>query len=461
MSASGSTRALADDLARLVGSEHVLSGSAARPYETDATANRGLRGHADAVVVPANVEEVASVMAWSYERGVPLVPRGGGTGLAGGAVPVDGGVVLSMERFDKVVEVAAERWRITTQAGVTTQTVRRLARESGLFFPPDPGAAEQSQIGGNVATNAGGPHAFKYGATGAWVTGIEALTPPGTVVRFGGEQRKDVGGYDLKDLLIGSEGTLAVITSVVLRLLPAPEQTLALVLFFGSLEDGVKCAGEILACGMRAAALDYLDERTMEIVSGSYPGEIPADSKFALIVELDGGREEVAQQRQDLDEITEGLALAVDEPVASELWRWRDGVSGAVATVMGGKVSEDVVVPPRLLAEAIRRLDDIGEEFGLPTCSWGHAGDGNMHATFLVDPDRPETLAQAEHAADSLFGMAVELGGGVSGEHGIGYLKRGQLARQWNEEAIELQERVKEMFDPRDLLNPGKKLARV
>lgn len=461
MSVPGAAKGLTDDLARLVGAEHVLTGAATVPYETDATAYRGLRGDADAVVLPADVEEVASLMSWSYDRGVPLVPRGGGTGLAGGAVPVSGGVVLSMERFDKVVEVAAERWRLTVQAGVTTETVRRLARESGLFFPPDPGAAEQSQIGGNVATNAGGPHAFKYGATGSWVTGLEAVVPPGNVVRFGGEQRKDVGGYDLKNLLIGSEGTLAVITSVVLRLLPAPQETLALVLFFASTDDGVKCAGEILAYGMRAAALDYLDERTMAIVAASYPGEIPAAAKFALIVELDGGREDVAQQRKDLDEITEGLALGVDEPVASELWRWRDGVSGAVATVMGGKVSEDVVVPPRLLAQAIARLDEIGEEAGLPTCSWGHAGDGNMHATFLVDPERPETLAQAEQAADRLFGVAVEMGGGVSGEHGIGYLKRGQLARQWNDEAIHLQEQVKQLFDPRDLLNPGKKLARV
>jgi FAD binding domain len=210
------------ELGALLGPEAVLSGTPAR-YLADATESRGLRGAADAVVLPGSTEEVARVLRWCYEREVAVVPRGGGSGFAAGAVPVDGGVVLGLERMTRIREFEPLRWRACVEAGVPTAVVRRLARENGLVFPPDPGAAEQSLIGGNIATNAGGPHAFKYGVTGAWVTGLEAVIPPGDVVTVGGPIRKDVAGYDLKSLLIGSEGTLGVITAAWLRLLPAPE----------------------------------------------------------------------------------------------------------------------------------------------------------------------------------------------------------------------------------------------
>ncbi len=202
-----------DELSAIVGAEHVEAPPSAR-YLHDATLQRGLRGRADAVVRPKDAEEVARLVKWCYEHDVPIVPRGGGSGLAGGATPIDGGVVLSLERLTKVRSFEPELWRMNPEAGVLTAHVQRLARENGLWFPPDPGAAEQSQIGGNVATNAGGPHAFRYGQTGAWVTGVEAVVAPGELVRFGGVVRKDVAGYDLKDLMIGSEGTLGVITAV-------------------------------------------------------------------------------------------------------------------------------------------------------------------------------------------------------------------------------------------------------
>src|SRR5216117_908870 len=226
-------------------------------YLHDQTEARGLSGRADAVALPRSAEEVAEVVAWCYTHGVAIVPRGGGTGYAGGAVPLDGGVVLSLERLDHVRSFDPLLWRIEVEAGLRTSEVRRVAREGGLLFAPDPGAAEQSQIGGNVATNAGGPHAYKYGVTGAWVTGLEAVVPPGEIVRLGGPLRKDVAGYDLKHLLIGSEGTLGVITSVWLRLTPAPEAAWPVIAFFDGVEAGCDAILRVVGTGLPAAAIEY------------------------------------------------------------------------------------------------------------------------------------------------------------------------------------------------------------
>src|SRR5438093_584691 len=272
------------------------------PYLSDETEGRGLRGRADAVALPRTTEEVAEVVAWCYAHGVAIVPRGGGTGCAVGAVPIDGGVVLALERLERVRSFEPLLWRMHVEAGLRTSEVRRLAREGGLLFPPDPGAAEQSQIGGNIATNAGGPHAYKYGVTGAWVTGLEVVVAPG-------------------------EDALG---------LYAPET-----------------AGEIAA-----------------------------------------------------------------------LWRWRDGLSLVVGAQRGGKAGEDIAVPLDCLAEAIEESLEIGQRLGLPACSWGHAGNGNLHTTFLLAADDERELALAARASEELFELALRLGGTLSGEHGVGFIKR-------------------------------------
>jgi FAD/FMN-containing dehydrogenase len=258
------------DLAAVVGAEQVLPGTTAA-YLVDATESRGVRGHADAVALPRSAEEAAAVVAWCAERGVAVVPRGGGTGLAGGCVPA-GGVVLSTERLGRVRSLDPLLWRTEVEAGVRTADVHRRARENGLVFPPDPGAPEQSHIGGNVATNAGGPQAFKYGVTGHWVTGVEAVLASGELVRTGGPVRKDVAGYDLRGLLVGSEGTLAVITSAWLRLLPAPEATLPVVAFYADARSGCAAIEAVVGSGIVAAALEYLDGGTLGIAGAAYPG---------------------------------------------------------------------------------------------------------------------------------------------------------------------------------------------
>ncbi len=448
------------ELGRIIGAEHVLASSASSPYNHDAARRRGVDGRADAVVLPGSAAEVAAVVGWCYEHDVAIVPRGGGTGMMGGAVATQGGVVCALERLARVRELEPALWRMFPEAGVSTRNVQRLARENGLFFGPDPGAAEQSQIGGNVATNAGGPHALKYGVTGAWVAGIEVVLAPGELVEVGGWVGKDVAGYDLKNLLVGSEGTLGVITAVRLRLLPAPEAALALVLLLRTREQGCAAIAELLASGLRPAVLDFLDGETLAMAAGSYPGEIPQEAGFGLIVELDGTRTDVEAQRGALLETLDGATVAVQEPEPAALWRWRDGINGLVTGVRGAKVSEDVVFPLERLQEGLERFAVIAERHGLPACAWGHGGEGNVHATVLVDPDSEPELDAAQAVGEELFALVVALGGSVAGEHGVGWLKRGRLEAQWGRRALDLHEEIKRAFDPKGLLNPGKKLAR-
>src|SRR5947208_5977322 len=381
-------------------SADIVSPSAA--YLTDQTEARGLSGHADAVALPRSSEEVAEVVAWCYAHGVAVVPRGGGTGYAGGVVPLDGGVVLSLERLARVRSFDPTLWRMEVEAGVTTANVRRIARESGLLFAPDPGASEQSQIGGNVATNAGGPHAYKYGVTGTWVTGVEAVVAPGELIRVGGPLRKDVASYDLPALFVASEGTLGVITSVWLQLTPAPEAVWPVVGFFDGVRAGCAAIEGIIGSGLPVAAIEYLDGETMRYAGAGFPVEVPAGG-VCVITEADGSSDEARRVREDVLELLgeDALALHAPEqaPEIAALWRWRDGVALRVDAQRGGKASEDIAVPLDRLGEAIEESLAIGTRLGLPAASWGHAGDGNLHTTFLIDTDNPNELRAAERAA--------------------------------------------------------------
>jgi FAD/FMN-containing dehydrogenase len=430
------------DLARIVGADNVE----ADVVVEDASA---LRGRARALVRPAVAEEVAAVVGWCYDRDVAIVPVGGRTGYAGGCVPEDGreSVAVALDRAARVRSFEPLRWRMEAEAGVTTATVARLARENGLLFPPDPGAAEQSQLGGNIATNAGGPHAFKYGVTGAWVTGLEAVLAPGELVRVGGPVRKDVAGYDLRALLIGSEGTLGIVTAAHLRFVPAPAAALPVAAAYATVREGCDAIEQVLGSGVVPSAIEYLDGRTL--AAAPPPFDLPPGAAMLVVCE--------AESEEDRDELLAALGAGALAPDPRVLWRWREGVSHGVTAARGAKLSEDVAVPVDRLAEAIEGTLAIGERHGLEACSWGHAGDGNIHATFLLDPGDTEQRARADAAARDLFDLALALGGTVSGEHGIGVLKRGQLSRQWSPAAVAAHRAIKAALDPKGLLNPGKK----
>jgi len=423
---------------------------------------RGVQGTADAVVLPSTVDEVAAVMRWCYDNDVPLTARGGGTGLAGGAIPVEGGVVIGFERLNKVRQFDPLLWRMHVEAGVTTGDVQRLARESGLRFPPDPGAAEISQIGGNIACNAGGPHAFKYGVTGHWVTGVEAVVPPGEIVRVGGPIRKDVAGYDVKSLLVGSEGTLGLVTAAWLRLIPAPELELPVIGLYRDADAGVSAIERVLASGVVPAAIEYLDAVTLGYSGDAYPFGIPEGAAFMVITEADGSDAEARRVAGELREALAEDAVAVHAPEAAgevaELWRWRSGVAFAILAQRGGAYSEDIAVPLDRLRDVAVETVEIGARHGVPALSFGHAGDGNIHSTFLFEPGDEDQEQRADAACHELFELALRLGGTVTGEHGIGWLKRGQLEPQLGAAAYDLHTRLKRTFDPKGLLNPGKKL---
>ena len=425
-----------------------------RPYLIDATESRGMRGSADAVAVPASVEDVRAVVAWCYDHDVPIVPRGGGTGFAGGAVP-DGGVVLSLEGLRAARALDPLLWRAELEAGMTTAEVRRRARENGLWLPLDPGAAEQSQIGGNVATNAGGPHAFKYGTARAWLTGLEAVLPPGQVVQTGGFARKDVQSYDLTGLLCGSEGTLGIVTAVRLRLLPPPELSLPVAAAYPDAAAGCAAVLRVLGSGLVPATIEYLDDGALRAAAAGYPGELPDDAGFLVVCQADGDAESARRLAAELSAALGDGAVAVAEPPAAELARWREGVALAVTAQRGGKVSEDIAVPVERLEEAVDATVEIGRRHLLPAVSWGHAGDGNLHSTFLVAASDTAALERAERAREELFELAVRLGGTISGEHGLGTVKDGPRHR--DPALTAAHRRIKRALDPKGLLNPGKK----
>lgn len=431
------------DLAAIVGADHVQRDAVLQ----DAS---GLRGGAGALVVPGSAREVAAVVAWCYARDVAMIPVGGRSGYSGGIVPRPAdadAVAIALDRLDAIRSFEPLSWRMHAEAGVRTATVARRARENGLLFPPDPGAAEQSQLGGNLATNAGGPHAFKYGVTGRWVTGVEAVLAPGELVTFGGPARKDVAGLDLRALLIGSEGTLGIITAAWLRLVPAPAAALPVAAAFGSVREGCAAIDAVLGSGVVPAAVEYLDGRC---VAAAPPPFLEADGAGLLVVCE-------AESAHDRDELLDALGAGAVSPPAAEVWRWREGVSIAVRAARGEKLSEDIAVPVERLADAIEGTIAIGERHGLEGCSWGHAGDGNLHSSFLLDPGDEAMRARADAAARDLFDLARALGGTASGEHGIGLLKAGQLSRQWSPAAVRAARAVKRALDPKGLFNPGKK----
>ncbi len=451
---------LAADLRRLVGDDGVEAPVVDRAWLADGTESAAVAGAADAVVRPPDVAAVQAVVRYAVEHGIPLVPRGGGTGYAGGAVPVPGSIVLSLERLRAVRRRHPEAWSLEVDAGVTTAQVRRLAREDGLCFPPDPGAGEQSQIGGNVATNAGGPHCVKYGVTGRWVTALEAVLGTGELVRLGSGLPKDVATLDLRGLLIGSEGTLGVITGVTLRLIPEPAVRLPVLAIYASAADGADAVAHAMASGVVPSALEFLDRGAIEASRATYPGVLPADAQFAVLAEADGTPAGAAAEQALIAEMLRPAAsdlIVPDAADADRIWAWRDGVSLGVLAKRGGKLSEDIVVPVDRLAEAVIGVRALGAEVGLETTSWGHAGDGNLHASFLFDRADPEALARATAAAPRLFALARDLGGSISGEHGVGRLKI-EAAAEADATVNRLQRSIKAVLDPAGIMNPGCKI---
>jgi FAD/FMN-containing dehydrogenase len=449
------------DLARIVGEQAVTIPVADGSLLRDSTETRGRSGAAMGAVFPGSTGEVAAVVGWCARTGVPFVPRGGGTGYAGGAVPDAGSLVIALERMTAIREAVPQAWRMTVEAGLTTRSLQRAAAGEGLWFAPNPGAAEQSQIGGNIATNAGGPRSLRHGTVRSFVSGVELVLATGEVLRAGGAARKNVESLDLVSLACGSEGTLGVITAAWLKLLPRPELILPVVGLYPDRAAGLAALEAAMACGCVPTSLEFIDARAFAAAAATYPRPLPIAGAFAVLAEAAGPAAAARVERALLVEALEPGAAALETPEteaeARALESWRDGVSLGVVAVRGGKVSEDFAVPFDRLGDALELVERVGAEHGVEAACWGHAGDGNVHASVMVDRSDPVALARAEAAAAAFFAIPVALSGSLSGEHGIGRVKLAAAAGL-PLELLRAQRAIKRALDPAGIANPGRKL---
>ena len=450
-----------DGLAAIVGESHVRSDSTSLvTYGTDALK----RGHpAEAVVLPADTSQVAKIVAHCAEHRVPFVPRGAGTGYTGGAVPVHGGVVISLERMNRILEIDEANLLAVVEPNVITGELQAAVEAVGLFYPPDPASLHMSTIGGNVAECAGGPRAFKYGTTKQYVLGLEAVLPTGEVIETGGKVVKNVVGYDLTHLLVGSEGTLAVITKIILRLVPKPPVQSTLRASFKSVDDAVAAVSEVIRRRVVPAALELIDGESLEAVAKNLGVHslAPEGTAAILLLEVDGSAQAVAEDADRVEEacVAAGaieVLRAKDDVERAELWRVRRELSLSLKMVTPLKLNHDVVVPKGRIPELFALVGRIRDAYRLRIPLFGHAGDGNIHVNIMVMPDDAEEIERAHEAEKVLFEGVDALEGSISGEHGIGFSKAPFLPIELSPDEISLMKRVKLAFDPHNLLNPGK-----
>ncbi|HVL66842.1 MAG TPA: FAD-linked oxidase C-terminal domain-containing protein [Vicinamibacterales bacterium] len=452
---------LLEQLAAIVGSDHLLLDDDARvAYGVDAL-KRGRP--ADAVVRPATTMEVSRIVRACAAEDVPFVPRGAGTGYTGGAVPLHGGVVISLERMNRILQIDEENLVAVVEPNVVTGVLQDEVERVGLFYPPDPASLRTSVIGGNVAECAGGPRAFKYGTTKQYVLGLEAVLPTGEIIETGGKVVKNVVGYDLTHLLVGSEGTLAIITKIILRLVPKPPVQATLRAAFPSVEAAVATVAEIIRRRVVPAALELIDGESLEAVARhlGVRSLAPEGTAAVLLLEVDGTPAAVADEAARVEAACRSCGAsevlrAADEAERAELWRVRRELSLSLKLVAPLKFNHDVVVPKGRIPELFALVRRIREAYALRIPLFGHAGDGNIHVNIMVSPDDQDEIRRAHEAERVLFEGVVALEGSISGEHGIGFSKAPFVPVELTPDEIALMRRVKQAFDPRNLLNPGK-----
>lgn len=414
----------------------------------------------DAAVLVQSAEEIRTVFAIASRHRVPVVPVAARSGKSGGALAVEGGIAVSLERMDRILEISPEDLVARVEPGVITGRLQAEVERHGLFYPPDPNSLEMCTIGGNVAENAGGPRALKYGVTREYVLGLTAVIPTGEIVRVGHRAIKGVAGYDLTALLVGSEGTLGIVTEVMLKLVPRPRHVATALVAFRSVADAAKAVSRVLAEGVLPRCLELLDDVSLAAAAKTSPYRFPADAGAALIVETDGNDEEATFG--DIVRVAEAVkgeaagevVVAQSEAQRRDVWETRRWLSVNLKALHPRKLSEDVAVPRSRIPEMIARAKAIGAARGLTVATYGHAGDGNLHCNVLFD--RPEERAAVEAAVGEILRAAVDLGGTITGEHGVGLAKRDHLAYEQGEALVALQRRLKAVFDPLGILNPGK-----
>jgi glycolate oxidase len=416
----------------------------------------------DVVVLPRTTDQVSQVVVIAACERIPIVTRGMASGLAAASVPFGGGIALAMTRMNRLLEIDALNSTALVEAGIVTADLQAEVEKRGLFYPPDPSSIRHSTIGGNIACNAGGPRCLKYGVTGDYVMGLQVVLGDGRILKTGGKPIKDVVGYDLNALFTGSEGTLGVITEALLKLVTKPKHTQTARVEFKSLDDASRTVNAILSAGIVPATLEMMDETAIACIEEAMHLGLPLDVEAILIIETDGAdKDTVLREIESAAKIcretgAREVRVAQNEAERAALWKGRRSVSPSLARQAPNKLGEDITVPRSAIPEAVRRIKAISAKYGLPIVVFGHAGDGNLHPNILFDKRNSEQWAKIEPMVSEIFDTALSLGGTLSGEHGVGALKRPYMERALGPVSIEIQRRIKQALDPLNIMNPGK-----
>lgn len=414
------------------------------------------------VAWPKNADEISKIVKWATNRGLRIIPRGSGTGMAGGAVPLyPRSIVISLERMREVYEINSKNFTTTVAPGVINGELQKELQIYGLFYPPDPASLDYCSIGGNVSTNAGGPRAIKYGVTRNYVMELETVLPNGNIVTLGGKTVKRVVGYELKELFIGAEGTLGIISRVTLKVLPEPEEVITLLISFGELEKAGKCIPKIIGLGIIPRTLEFLDNPCIELIETNNELGLRRDIEAMLLLELDGEITSIKRQAEIIVETVKKFKgetqVATDYYSRENLWKARRSISPCILKMKDKeKINIDISVPIDNLAKALTKLKELSEKYQIPILSFGHAGDGNIHVNILVNRNDEESKQNGFELVKKILEYTVSLGGAISGEHGIGITKKPYIDMQLSRKNIELMMAIKKVFDPRDIMNPGK-----
>jgi len=446
------------EISRIVGPQHLITQQDdLAEYSSDGTKLEYLP---DAVAFPGNSEEISRILILANREPFPVIPRGAGSGMSGGALPVEGGLVLAMDRFDRIFVIDQDNLIAKVEPGVITARLQEEAEKVDLFYPPDPASADISTIGGNVAECAGGLRAVKYGVTRDYVMGLTVVLPTGEIIEMGVETAKGVAGYDLTRLIVGSEGTLAVITSINLRLIPKPAVKKTMMAFFTDVSLAVRTVSDIIREKVVPTTLEFMDGLCIECVRDEMGIEIPREAGAMLLIEVDGDELLVSRDGKKVEEIcirsgAISFQAASGREDAERLWEARKELSPSLLRLRPGKVSEDVVVPRSRMAELVSFLSPLGKRYGLPIPAFGHAGDGNIHVNIMLDKENQKEVDNADAAVRELFRKVIEMGGTITGEHGIGITKAPYLEMEISRPALDLMSRLKKAFAPHGILNPG------
>ncbi|MGP7816454.1 FAD-binding oxidoreductase [Niallia sp. 01092] len=416
------------------------------------------------VVQPKTTNEVARIVKLAYEHVIPVYPRGQSTCLSGGPLPLEGGIVIDLSRMNDVLQVIPEDLIAIVSPGVLTAAIHSEAEKHGLMYPPDPSSSAVSTIGGNLAENSGGPRGLKYGVTKDYVLGLEVVTPKGKIVRMGGKTVKNVTGYDLTKLVVGSEGTLGIITEATLQLIPKPLAIGTVMAVFDDLVKSGEAISRILTSGILPSKMEMMDQECIKAVESYQPSGLPVDAEAILLIELDGSEQAVEEELTKTKHICKEIGArdvfaAQDPKEQAELWKARKMVSPAITRIKPTKISEDATVPRSKIPAMFQRLKEIREKYNLNLVVFGHAGDGNLHPNIVADKRDKEEMKRVELAVAEIFEAAVTLGGTLSGEHGIGIMKAPFMKMELGTDGLELMKAIKESWDPKNIMNPKKIFA--